>query len=294
MSERNREESSLDAEKPGTTSAHPLLFGVLSGICLTFLFQLGTLAVILPDVASPLGSLVLPLIGISQLLLMFLPTLYLARRRSASPYHLLRFRSPSIETLLLAAVGTLALWQLLQGWFLVQEIYLIPERMLDSYRMLQQETAKGYLKLFGATGLPELLLSLIVGGAIPALCEETLFRGLSQGSFEQALSPPRAIALGALLFAFLHLQPILFIPLFSLGAFFGWMTWRSGSIFPAVLGHALFNAISIVGLYIVGDQIVQSDSRPHTASDLVVLLPMIALSLTVLLAVVWRMRKVSS
>jgi membrane protease YdiL (CAAX protease family) len=46
------------------------------------------------------------------------------------------------------------------------------------------------------------------------------------------------------IFAASHLQPGLLIPFTGVGILFAWLFWRSGSLWPNILAHAGFNAVS--------------------------------------------------
>jgi membrane protease YdiL (CAAX protease family) len=76
------------------------------------------------------------------------------------------------------------------------------------------------------------------------LCEEVAFRGYIQTALGLRHRPALAIAGGAALFALLHVNPVLFPALVVLGAVFGWLTWRAGSVWPAILAHAVNNGIT--------------------------------------------------
>jgi membrane protease YdiL (CAAX protease family) len=102
---------------------------------------------------------------------------------------------------------------------------------------------------------PERIL-FIIGLAVAApLAEEIIYRGLLLGlllTWSKYLSPdPRwppqylAIGLTALVFALAHLgSSPLFLPvLFVGGVLYGWARWRTGSIWPAVAGHATWNGV---------------------------------------------------
>jgi membrane protease YdiL (CAAX protease family) len=58
-------------------------------------------------------------------------------------------------------------------------------------------------------------------------------------------SPRTAVVLAAVVFAFLHGLGggwLLELPhRFGAGLVFGWLRWRSGSLLPAMLAHALHN-----------------------------------------------------
>jgi membrane protease YdiL (CAAX protease family) len=53
-----------------------------------------------------------------------------------------------------------------------------------------------------------------------------------------------AALLSGFLFAASHLQPGLLLPFTGVGALFAWLFWRSGSLWPNIIAHAAFNAIS--------------------------------------------------
>ena len=51
-----------------------------------------------------------------------------------------------------------------------------------------------------------------------------------------------AIGLSAVAFAAVHLDPVRFPALLFLGVLYGWLSWRTGSVWPSVLAHAVNNA----------------------------------------------------
>lgn len=98
-------------------------------------------------------------------------------------------------------------------------------------------------RLFEGTR-PERLALAAVATLLAPVCEEIAFRGYLQTTLGLRRGPAAAIAGSAVLFALLHMNPVLFPALAVLGAVFGWLTWRAGSIWPAVLAHAVNNAIT--------------------------------------------------
>lgn len=100
------------------------------------------------------------------------------------------------------------------------------------------------------TAAERITLAVAVALAAP-LIEEALFRGLLQGALETRLRHWFAIAAAGLPFALLHgPEPALFFFFWSLPV--GWVTWRSGSIRPAVVVHAVNNMVGVVGLFATG------------------------------------------
>ncbi len=81
-----------------------------------------------------------------------------------------------------------------------------------------------------------------------AVCEEMLFRGLLQQTFENRLSRGWAIFLTAFLFTILH--PFSLLPILILSIFLGIMSWRSNSILPTMVIHGMNNGMSLIAVNI--------------------------------------------
>ena len=96
----------------------------------------------------------------------------------------------------------------------------------------------------GSSG-PGFLLALLIAATVPALVEETLFRGLIFRAFER-YGALLTIAITSLLFGALHLNPSQAAGTFILGIAFGLSRWQTRSVTPSLIGHALYNAAVIV------------------------------------------------
>jgi membrane protease YdiL (CAAX protease family) len=77
------------------------------------------------------------------------------------------------------------------------------------------------------------------------LAEEIVFRGYLQPALLGVMRPAFAIGATAALFGAVHTLPYA-LPVAVLGAFFGWLAFRTGSLWPAVLAHAVHNALTVV------------------------------------------------
>ncbi len=85
--------------------------------------------------------------------------------------------------------------------------------------------------------LPEAIW-IILGVVIAApLIEETIFRGIFQGTLERSFNPTQAVLWTSLIFAIIHFQIWWFIQILLLSVLLGYLCWRSNSIFPAVFIH---------------------------------------------------------
>lgn len=87
------------------------------------------------------------------------------------------------------------------------------------------------------------------------LVEELLFRGaIQQHLLAQGRSPRTAILLSALLFGVIHINPAQVVFAFLMGIALGWVSWRTGSLIPAIAGHLLNNGMSVVELRMYGSE----------------------------------------
>ena len=95
--------------------------------------------------------------------------------------------------------------------------------------------------LYGSSGLN--WLSAVAVIIVAPLTEEALFRGLFLNGFKRRYPPRIAIIASAFLFAAMHMLPWQFLAPIVLGALFAWLVLGTGSILPALIGHAFNNAI---------------------------------------------------
>lgn len=246
----------------------PVRFGVLMAIGVTLLFQFGAQAVLLRfrDL-----SMLPYVMAASQLLLMLAPAIYAARAQELPARELFRLRPVPAGMHIAVILGIIMLWPIVQSYLIIQELYLIPDGLFNDYRELQRRLEGLYETLMPPGTWMAPLISLIAGALVPGICEEAVFRGATQRSFERRMRPAFAIVLAALLFAGLHLQPHNVVPLTILGSFLGLAAWASRSVYPAILGHFFFNALMVGALYTMRAQ--GERSTPHSEDDLLALLP---------------------
>jgi membrane protease YdiL (CAAX protease family) len=89
----------------------------------------------------------------------------------------------------------------------------------------------------------------------PGFMEELFFRGYMQRRLLQRWSPWTAILVTSALFALFHLSPHTILFAFPLGIWFGFIAWRTNSVWLCVICHAFINAsgsIMNIGTYLAG------------------------------------------
>jgi len=163
-----------------------------------------------------------------------LPAAALAALAGLAPRPFLRLAAPAPRALGLALViGVLAL--LVGGTLQALWTAALPETLLRTYdvaRLFRRAPWERAVLVASAT-------------VLAPICEELAFRGHLLSALGLRLRPGAAIGLSALAFAALHLDPVRLPGLLFLGALYGWLTWRSGTIYPAVLAHAVNNAAAM-------------------------------------------------
>lgn len=76
---------------------------------------------------------------------------------------------------------------------------------------------------------------------VPPLQEELAFRGLIFGGLRTTLGVTEALLVSAFAFAMLHLSIPALVTHLPLGLYFGWLRYRSNSLWPGVFAHACHN-----------------------------------------------------
>lgn len=82
---------------------------------------------------------------------------------------------------------------------------------------------------------------------LPGICEELTFRGVLLDGLRHRMHPVLAVLVVGAVFGVFHVALFRFVPTAALGVMFGAVTLLSGSIFPAMVWHALSNAIGLLG-----------------------------------------------
>lgn len=135
---------------------------------------------------------------------------------------------------------------LLSGAALAPALYLavtlmlmaLPEAWLESYSEASAGISGG-----GVIGLIAVVL-------VAPVVEEFIFRGLIMTRLAGAMPGWLAVMVSAAIFGVCHGHPVWFAYAFVLGAVFGFIDLRAGSIWPSILGHVAFNAIGQVFTFI--------------------------------------------
>lgn len=94
---------------------------------------------------------------------------------------------------------------------------------------------------------PALTWLLLTIGVAPAIGEELLFRGAVLRGLLPHLHAAAAIALSAVLFGLVHLEPIHVTAAVPLGLYLGVLGWVAQSVWAPMVAHALNNTVAVLG-----------------------------------------------
>lgn len=100
-----------------------------------------------------------------------------------------------------------------------------------------------------ALGLAAFALVTVV---IAPLGEELLFRGVLYPTIKRAGFPKLALWGSSILFAAIHLNLMIFLPLLLLALILVWLYEQTDNLIAPLAAHALFNAINLVQFFING------------------------------------------
>lgn len=187
--------------------------------------------------------------GVLQILLLLLPTLYFAKRALLPTSILFRKKNPvNILQIFAGIIGILSFQIFAIGFTIVQE-KIIPDFLLGYYKEIEIMVEKMYNSILGGSGYLDMSRALLIGALIPAITEETLFRGFLQSSLEQEYKPAKAIIITSLIFAILHFNPIGFIPLICIGIYLGFVAYATNNLILPMIIHFVNNTFAILMIY---------------------------------------------
>ena len=140
-----------------------------------------------------------------------------------------------------AAQGLFHVWAALPfvfGSFLLLQLLGLPEKQQQV--ILIEERAEGWQAL------------AIFAVVVAPVAEEVCFRGLLYPTLRQRLGARPALYLTSLCFAVIHWPMTTWMPLAFLAVFLAYLVEATGSLVPAVVAHAAFNALAVAQLLVFG------------------------------------------
>ncbi len=132
-------------------------------------------------------------------------------------------------------------------WPLAHEVFLLNRWLgITDLGGVQLASVKGLVSQLRTLPYGLVVMTLAI---VPGVFEELFFRGFFFTSLRNVFSPWRTIVLSAVLFGLFHvvagsvLVPERFLPSTFLGLVLGWVRYRTGSVLPCMVLHALHNGL---------------------------------------------------
>jgi membrane protease YdiL (CAAX protease family) len=206
----------------------------------------------------------------SQILFLLLPALMLAKYNYSNVSAVLRIHKPDLKLFFLFAAGMAVLIPWMSSFMLIQNYYFntwannIPllknlKHLLD---FLNDAVEQSYGIFFHVKSFWDKLVIIAVVAVTPAICEEILFRGYIQKSFELRYNKFLGALITAVFFGLYHVNPYAFIPLTLLGLYFGYAVYMTDSIFVSMTLHFSNNFFSVILFFILGESQLQQNQMP--------------------------------
>jgi len=187
---------------------------------------------------------------LAQFLALGIPALLLARLHTTKGLAYLRLRTPDARLLGLSVLCYICVFPLVQWVATLNASIPIPEVL--------REWENSQLMLIEAISEQQvgIVFSLLTVAVTPAICEELIFRGYLQRNLDRVVPAAVSIVIIGVLFGAYHLRFSQVLPLSVLGVYFAYVTWRTGSLWPAIVIHFIHNG----SMVLLGQYLQRSDT----------------------------------
>jgi membrane protease YdiL (CAAX protease family) len=132
--------------------------------------------------------------------------------------------------------------------------------MRQTFKLAEEDYNKQVAVMARMNNFNDYIISVIVIAFLPAVFEETFFRGALQNWLSRWTKKPYlAIIVTAIVFSAVHGSYLGFLSRFALGVVLGWIFYRTGNIWLNIVGHFFNNAFAVTALYKISKATHQVD-----------------------------------
>ncbi|MDI9358225.1 MAG: type II CAAX endopeptidase family protein [Phycisphaerales bacterium] len=128
----------------------------------------------------------------------------------------------------------------------------LPKQLLQQFKTAEDKYLDTVLSMAIANNIGQYFISLCAIALLPAIVEETFFRGSLQfgliGLFKNKWA---GIILTSIIFSAIHLSYFGFLARFTIGVFLGLIYYYGKSIWLNILFHFINNSVSVTALYVL-------------------------------------------
>jgi len=140
-------------------------------------------------------------------------------------------------------------WRLI-GIVLALDVFLVlPIHIAITTLVFPDATQQEVITMFDDASNSSVLILAFTISILTPFAEEFLFRGFILGMLMKRYSANQSIIISSIIFAVAH-EPIAMFLAFGGGLLYGWIRVKTGSIFPSMIAHAIWNSfITLVVLF---------------------------------------------
>lgn len=137
----------------------------------------------------------------------------------------------------------------------INEKLPVSEAMKLQFDKLESDYNQQVVTIIGLNNFSEYILALIIMAFLPALCEETLFRGGLQNLLTRSTKRPwLSIIIISIIFSAAHFSFYGFLSRFFLSIILGMLYQYSGRLWLNIIAHFMNNALAISVIYALKTQ----------------------------------------
>ncbi|MBI3883759.1 MAG: CPBP family intramembrane metalloprotease [Sphingobacteriales bacterium] len=188
---------------------------------------------------------------ISTLFVFFLPPVIYAWVCHKKPFTNLGFKhNIDARQILLVIAIMFACMPLVGALQELTEMLPFSKATLLKFKIAEEAYNKQVAAIARMNNFADYIVSVVVIAFLPAVFEETFFRGAMQNIFSRWFKlPVIAIIITSIIFSAIHGSYLGFLSRFALSFILGWMYYRTGNIWLNIIGHFTNNAVGVTALY---------------------------------------------
>lgn len=188
---------------------------------------------------------------ISTLFLFFLPPFFYALLCHKKPLlHLGFTHRVDVKEVIVVVLVMLACLPIVGALQELTEMFPWSKATLQQFKDAETSYNKQVAVIARMDNFFDYLVSIVMIAFLPAVFEETMFRGGLQNLLSRWFKMPVvAIVITSIIFSAVHGSYLGFLSRFALGFVLGWVYYRTGNIWLNIIGHFFNNAFAITVLY---------------------------------------------
>lgn len=251
-------ENYLTTPSRGVVGMGILLIGLFVGLILTVCISSCFVS------AEPTRTELLCQSVIQSIMAFIIPTLVVERYLGYIPLSFSGLSErPGLMTLGWVVIIYICGYTMLGQIIAYNEAFHLPESLHvleDTLRGWEENAAATTALILDSSTIGGLIAEIIIVGILTGMAEEIFFRGGIQSIlYKSGCNVHIAIWGTAVVFSALHMQFFGFLPRLLLGAFFGYLLYWSGSLWPGIFAHALNNSLYVTAVWLDKRGIVSQD-----------------------------------